>query len=222
VEKVILCWSGGKDSALALHELQQGSNYEVATLLTTITEDYDRVSMHGVRRSLLEEQARHIGLPIERVFITKDASNDDYASRMTAALNRYKRQGVLRVAFGDIFLEEVREYRERNLARVGMRGLFPLWGKDSAELARSFITLGFQAIITCVDTRALDKSFSGRLLDAAFLDDLPSGVDPCGENGEFHSFVFDGPVFREKVAFEIGEQLLRGSFHFCDLIPKGR
>ncbi len=220
MEKVILCWSGGKDSALALYELRKSGHYEVIALLTTITEDYDRVSMHGIRRSLLEEQAGHIGLPVEKVLITKDASTEDYASRMAAALNRYKRQGVREVAFGDIFLEDIRSYRENNLSQVGMKGLFPLWGKDTAGISRSFIGLGFRAVITCVDTRALDKSFTGRFFDESFLNDLPSGVDPAGENGEFHSFVFDGPLFRKKVGFEIGERRLADSFLFCDLVPK--
>ncbi len=219
MEKVLFCWSGGKDSAMALYEIQRGKEYEIVSLLTTITEDYDRISMHGVPRILVEQQAKSLGLPIEEAFISKDSSNEEYETKMKETLIKFKQAGVSLVVFGDVFLEEVRKYREDNLSRVGMKGLFPLWGWDTAELTRSFIALGFHAITTCVDSKVLDKSFVGRILDKYFLADLPPNVDPAGENGEFHSFVFDGPIFREKIVYDLGKHVLRDSFYFCDLLP---
>ncbi len=219
MEKIIFCWSGGKDSAIALYEIQQSGRYEIVSLLTTITEDYDRISMHGVPRILVEQQAKSLGLPIEEIFISKSASNEEYDSRMREVLARFKKDGVSSAVFGDIFLEEVRQYREDNLSKVEMKGIFPIWGRDTGELSRSFIALGFRAITTCVDSKVLDKRFVGRVIDEQFLDDLPANVDPAGENGEFHSFVFDGPIFRERIAYTMGEQVLRDSFYFCDLLP---
>jgi len=219
MEKVLFSWSGGKDSALALYETLHSENYEVTSLLTTITEDYDRVSLHGVRRALIEQQARALGLPLTKVFIPKDCSNGDYEARMRDTLAGFKQNGVSRVAFGDIFLEELRKYREDNLARLDIEGLFPLWGRDSAAITRSFVTLGFEAITTCIDSKALGTSFLGRKLDRRFLADLPPQVDPAGENGEFHSFVFGGPIFKERIAFKTGERVTRDSFCFCDLLP---
>ncbi len=218
-EKVLFCWSGGKDSSLALHQLQQSHNYEVVALLTTITQAYDRISMHGVPRTLVEQQAHSLGLPLEAVLISKNCSNEEYDSKMRQALVRFKEKGVGTVAFGDIFLEEVRKYREDNLSKVGMRGIFPIWGRDTTELAESFIALGFQAVITCVDSKLMDKGFVGRTLDKHFLAELPTNVDPAGENGEFHSFVFDGPIFKGKITFTSGGTVLRDSFCFCDLLP---
>jgi len=220
MEKVLFCWSGGKDSALALREIVQGHTYKVVSLLTTITEDYDRVSMHGIPRALLERQADCLDLPPEIVFIPKDCSTEEYGARMQETLTRFKQQGVLSVVFGDISLEDVRKYREDNLARIGMRAVFPLWGINTETLAKSFVTLGFEAIVTCIDSRILDKRFIGRTIDERFLSELPPGVDPCGENGEFHSFVLDGPIFRERVACTRGEVVLRDSFYFCDLLQK--
>ena len=220
VEKVLFTWSGGKDSALALYELEITEGYEIAALLTTVTEDYDRVSMHGVRTTLLEQQADSLRLPLETVYIPAASSNEAYESRMSETLLRYRSQGVHSVVFGDIFLEDVRKYREENLARVGMGGLFPLWKRDTAELARTFIELGFKAVVTCVDSTALGKKFVGRAYDERFLSELPDSVDPCGENGEFHSFVSEGPVFRERIPYRKGRVVLRESrFYFCDLIP---
>ena len=219
MEKVLLCWSGGKDSAIALYEIQKDKKYEIVSLLTTITEDYDRVSLHGVPRILVEQQAKSLGLPIQEVFIPKGSSNEEYESRMQETLIKFKRAGISLVVFGDIFLEWVKEYRENNLSKPGMKGLFPIWGRDTAELTRSFIALGFQAVITCVDTRVLDKSFVGRIIDESFSAQLPPNVDPGGENGEFHSFVFDGPIFRERIAYNVGKQVSRDSFYFCDLLP---
>ena len=219
-EAVLMSWSGGKDSALALNEILKNGTYRVAALLTTVTEDYDRISMHGVRRILLEQQAASLGFPLEQVLIPKDASNEVYEANMGRALAKYRNEGVAAVVFGDIFLEDLRKYREERLARVDMTGVFPIWMRDTKELAKSLISLGFKAITTCIDTNVLGKDFVGRLIDEQFLADLPSFVDLCGENGEFHSFVFDGPIFNEPVRFSVGEKVLRDErFYFCDLVP---
>ena len=207
---------------MALYEIQRSQQYEILSLLTTITNDYDRVSMHGVPRTLVEQQAKSLGLPIEEVFISKSSSNEEYESRMKETLIRFKQNGVSSVVFGDVFLEEVRKYRENNLSKLGMRGLFPLWGRDTAELGRSFIALGFQAVTTCIDSRVLDKKFLGRVFNKQFLTELPPNVDPEGENGEFHSFVFDGPIFKKRIAYTLGKKVLRDSFYFCDLLPRGK
>lgn len=218
--QVIVSWSGGKDSALALHEILKSGAYRVAALLTTVTEDYNRISMHGVRRVLLEQQAASLGFPLEKVFILRNASNEDYERTMERTLERYMSAGVQKVVFGDIFLEDLRKYREDRLATVGMSGLFPIWMRGTRDLAQSLISLGFKAITTCVDTNVLGKEFVGRVIDEQFLTDLPSFVDPCGENGEYHSFVFDGPIFNGALKFSIGEKVLREKrFCFCDLIP---
>ena len=186
--------------------------------MTTVTEDYDRVSMHGIPRVLLERQADCLNLPLETVYIPKDCSIEEYGARMGKTLTRFKQDGVASVVFGDIFLEDVRKYREDNLARIEMRAVFPLWGRNTAALAKSFVVLGFEAIVTCIDVRALDKRFIGRILNESFLSELPPGVDPSGENGEFHSFVLDGPIFKERVSCIPGEVILRDSFYFCDLL----
>ncbi len=219
-EKVLFSWSGGKDSAMALYEIQKNKSYEVSALLTTVTEDYDRVSMHGLRRVLLERQADSIGIPLEKVFISKGASNKEYESKMEEALLRYKDAGVQSVVFGDLFLRDVRRYREENLAKIEMKGVFPIWGRNTTEFAHTFIDLGFRAVTICVDSNFLDKRFVGRTFDNQFLSELPPVVDPCGENGEFHSFVFDGPIFKEEILFKTGEIVLRDDrFYYCDLIP---
>lgn len=217
-EKIILSWSGGKDSSLALYNLLQQGSYEV-TLLTTITDKYGRISMHGVREALLEKQAESLGCHLEKVYITPESANEEYEKKMTEVMNRYKRLGVTRAVFGDIFLEDIRKYREKNLEQLGIEAVFPVWGRDTKEMANSFIDLGFKSIITCVDTRVLDGDFAGRIFDKDLLADFPENIDPCGENGEFHSFVFDGPIFREKIDFSIGDRVLRDArFSFCDLI----
>lgn len=219
MEKVIVAWSGGKDSALALYGIQK-DGLETAALLTTVTEEYDRISMHGVRRTLLERQSRTLGLPLEMVFIPPETSNEVYEARMAAVLAKYAARGVTAVVFGDLFLEDIRAYREKQLSKTGLKARFPLWKRNSLELARDFIKLGFKAVITCVDSNALDGSFAGRQYNEEFLSALPSTVDPCGENGEFHSFVYDGPNFAEPIAFTVGETLVRDNrFYFCDLIP---
>ncbi|MDO8265261.1 MAG: diphthine--ammonia ligase [Candidatus Parcubacteria bacterium] len=218
-EKIIFAWSGGKDSALAFYELLHG-NYEILALLTTLTEDFDRISMHGVRRSLLLKQAKAIGMPLEKMYIAKDSPCKEYQDRMADVLGCYKAKGVLSAAFGDVYLVDVRKYREQMLAKIGMKGIFPLWKRSGAEIAEKFIDLGFKAIIVCVDSKVLGKEFVGRIFDRKFLKDLPNGIDPCGENGEFHSFVFDGPIFKKPVKYEKGEIVLRDNrFYFCDLIP---
>ena len=218
--KALFTWSGGKDSALALYELQKIHDYEIAALLTTVTEDYDRISMHGVRRILLQQQAYSLGFPLEKVFISKNTSHEEYENKMRDVLEKYKKTGVSSVIFGDIYLEDVRKYREDNLSKIGMKAHFPLWKKDTANLVHAFIEDGFRAVITCVDTNYLDKSFAGREFDEHFLSDFPSNVDPCGENGEFHTFVYDGPVFKTNIQFKKGELVLRDNrFYYCDLIP---
>ena len=218
-EPILFCWSGGKDSAMALHAVQQDPEVRVAALLTTVTEGYDRISMHGVRRELLQEQARLIGLPLHEVFIPPECLNITYEARMEAALRIHLANGIRKVAFGDIFLEDLRVYREKNLGRIGMTGLFPIWKRDSHELIRAFHAQAFRSIAVCVNPKAIDGSFAGRELDRGFFDDLPPQVDCCGENGEFHTFAFDGPIFREAVKFRVGERVERDSFIFCDLLP---
>jgi len=219
VRDVLVSWSGGKDSCLALYELQQAGR-RAAALLTTVTSDYDRISMHGVRRVLLERQAESLGLPLRQILIQKGATNEEYERAMAEAFAEYRERGIEEVVFGDLFLEDVRAYREQFLARHGMRGLYPVWMRDTAKFVREFVALGFKAIVTCVNGEVLDGSFAGRFIDEEFLASLPPGVDPCGENGEFHTFVFGGPSFKEDVRFSVGERVLRDSFWFCDLIPE--
>jgi len=220
MEKVLLSWSSGKDSALALYEILRSQDYQVAALLTTVTEEYDRVSMHGVRRVLLEQQAKALGLPLHQVILTPDAANEEYELRMREALLHYQAEGVSAVVFGDIFLADLRRYREENLARMGMKAVFPLWQRDTVALIQRWLALGFRAVTTCVDTAALGREFVGREIDQPFLASLPATVDPCGENGEFHSFVYDGPVFASRIRFEGGETVLRDNrFYYRDLIP---
>ncbi len=218
-EPILFCWSGGKDSAMALHTILQRDDVRVTALLTTVTEGYERISMHGVRRELLERQAQSIGLPLHEVRIPAQCVNPIYESRMEDALRVHYNQGVRKVAFGDIFLEDLRAYREKNLARIGMTALFPIWKRDTRELIRFFLAQRFRAIAVCVDPKVLDRRFAGRELDESFFPDLPPGIDPCGENGEFHTFVFDGPIFRSPIPVRTGDVVDRDSFIFCDLQP---
>jgi uncharacterized protein (TIGR00290 family) len=221
-EKVVVAWSGGKDSALTLYEVLKTNRYGVLELLTTVTQDYDRISIHGVRSVLLDQQARSLGFPLEKMFISKGASDAEYESILQKALNRHRINGVFSVVFGDIFLEDVRKYREDILSKVGMKGIFPLWKGDTRQLARTFIDLGFKAVITVVDSKVLGKEYVGREYDAQFLASLPANVDACGEKGEFHSFVYDGPIFCKRIFFAKGEIVLRGNrFYYCDLVPTG-
>ncbi len=217
-EEIIFTWSGGKDSAMALYEIMGEGRYKVKALLTTITEDYGRISIHGVRRELLMEQASAIGIPLREVFVSKTGSNEEYELRMAEALRDFRTRGIERVAFGDIFLEDLREYREKNLAKEGLKGLFPLWKRDTKKLAEKFIELGFRAVIVCVDSQKLGKEFAGREFDEDCLRGIPDSVDPCGENGEFHTFVYDGPIFKKKIEFKKGKTRMRNNrFYFCDL-----
>jgi len=219
-EPILFCWSGGKDSAMALHALLQQEGVRVAGLLTTLTEGFERVSMHGVRRELLRWQAAGIGLPLQEVRIPPQCVNPVYEARMEAAMRDAYEQGIRKIAFGDIFLEDLRAYREKNLAQVGMEAIFPIWKRDTKELAREFVRLGFRAMAVCIDPRILDRSFAGRELDEGFFSDLPSHADPCGENGEFHTFVYNGPIFKHPVKCRTGEVVERDSFVFCDLLSE--
>jgi len=218
-KKVLFAWSGGKDSSFALHELRKDDRYEILALMTTVTQDYDRISMHGVRRELLERQADSIGIPLEKILISTQCTNTEYEEKMKATLLRYKDQGVTAVVFGDIFLEELKKYREDNLAKVGMTGIFPVWKRDTSTMARDFIRQGFKAILTCVDSTVLDPKFAGRNFDEQLLSEFPSTVDPCGENGEFHSFVHDGPIFKTPIPVKKGEVVCREErFYYCDIL----
>ena len=217
-EPILFCWSGGKDSAMALHALLQNKEFRVTGLLTTVTEGFGRISMHGVRRELLYQQAANIGLPLEEVFIPPQCVNPIYEARMETAMRAARGRGIRRIAFGDIFLEDLKAYRETNLAKVGMEAVFPIWKRDTRKLAADFVELGFRARAVCIDPRILDRSFAGRELDGSFFRDLPPDADPCGENGEFHSFVYGGPIFQEPVRCRVGEVVERDSFVFCDLL----
>jgi len=241
-EKVIFCWSGGKDSALALHRLQQDDRYEIVSLLTTCNEHFQRVSMHGVRLELLDAQAEAIGLPLEIMFVSRRSTNEEYQQKMSACLLAHQARGVTACAFGDIFLEDLKRWRDKNLASLGLRGIYPLWKSDSRELIREFFALGFGTVICCVNDAYLGEAAVGRKIDPEFINSLPANVDPCGENGEFHSFAFAGPVFKQPVKFKVGEKVYRPvegthpgdansayvcpsgarptkGFWFCDLLP---
>ncbi|HEY1688815.1 MAG TPA: ATP-binding protein [Solirubrobacteraceae bacterium] len=214
-----LSWSGGKDSSLALWALREEQGLSPDALITTLTDVYDRISMHGVRSELLRRQAKALRLPLVEVRIPPGCVNEVYERRMAEAFAREPLRSVERVAFGDLFLEDIRAYREERLIAADRQALFPLWQRDTAELARSFIAAGFAAILVCVDPAKLDRSFAGRAFDAQLLADLPADVDPCGENGEFHTFVHAGPIFSEPIACETGEVLEREGFVFCDVLP---
>ena len=217
---LILSWSGGKDSALALHALQHDARYQVVGLLTSVNEHYGRVSMHGVREALLDAQAESIGLPLYKMKLSERPSNEEYERKMRVALDGFRARGIRHVAFGDLFLEDIRQYRLDNMRKINMECVFPLWHRPTDKLAQEFIALGFIAVLCCVDEQQLSGEFAGREYDAALLGALPASVDPCGENGEFHTFVYAGPVFRRPIAFRRGERVRRDErFHFCDLIP---
>jgi uncharacterized protein (TIGR00290 family) len=213
-----LGWSGGKDSALALHALRAAGREPVA-LITTVTEGVERISIHGVRRELLHAQARATGIEVVEVRIPLPCPNEVYEERMADALARPPLDAIAEVAFGDLFLEDIRAYREERLAPTGRSALFPVWGRDTAALARAFVEEGFEAIVATVDPRSLDASFAGRAYDAAFLQDLPDDVDPCGENGEFHTFVHAGPIFGAPIAVATGEIVERDGFVYADILP---
>lgn len=209
LKKIIFCWSGGKDSALALNRILKSKQYEVICLLTTVNEHFQRVSMHGVRQELIEKQAEQIGIPLEKVFVSKQSSNEEYESKMKEVLLKYKAQGVNQVVFGDIFLEDLKQWRENNLAKIEMQGVFPIWKIDTQQLIQEFVREGFESYICCINDAYLDKKAVGRKIDSSFIKDLPPHVDPCGENGEYHSFVFAGPIFKTKLDIELGEKVYR-------------
>jgi uncharacterized protein (TIGR00290 family) len=218
--RTVLSWSSGKDSAWSLHVLRQDPTVEVVGLLTTCNEAADRVAMHAVRRELLLRQADAVGLPVRIVNIPSPCTNEEYEARMQSAVDAMRAEGVEAVAFGDLFLEDIRAYREKMLAGTGLRPLFPLWGRPTATLAREMMAGGARAYVTCVDPRAVDPvGVLGAPWDAALLDRLPPTVCPCAENGEFHTFAVDGPAFRYPVAVTVGEHVERGGFHFADLLP---
>ncbi len=208
----IFNWSGGKDSALALYKLKQGKEFNVKYLLTTLNAEYKRISMHGVRQELLQQQVESIGLPLVECFLPEKATCNDYNSMMRETLMNFIVEGIHYSAFGDIFLEDLRQYRENQLDKIGMKAIFPLWKSNTIDIANEFIDLGFKTIITCVSSKHLDESFVGRTFDRQFIADLPKDVDPCGENGEFHSFVVDGPIFKTPINYTLGEKVFR-SYH---------
>ncbi len=240
--KSIFNWSGGKDSALALHHILQEQQYEVTTLLTSVNAEFQRISMHGVRRELLHLQAKAIGLPVKEILLPEMPDMATYDRVMKENLEQLQLDGVQCSIFGDIFLEDLRKYREDRLAEAGLIGHFPLWKKDTTALIHEFIDLGFKTVVVCAKSELLSDEFVGRVIDRDFLKDLPKQVDPCGENGEFHTFVYDGPIFKEPVAFELGEKVFKtyiapkgkedtcfssdkapqpqAGFHYIDLLPK--
>lgn len=215
---VVLSWSGGKDSALALWTLLGDPRFDVVALLTTLSEPFERIVMQGIRESVLDAQAGAIGLPVHKVWLSEKPSNDEYEAKMRGALRAFREKGIRHVAHGDLFLEDVRRYRDRNLARLGMTGVYPLWGEDTRELAGTFTHRGFRARISCVDLERLGPQFAGREFDYVLQQDLPPGVDPCGEHGEFHSCVYAGPIFRRPLSIRNGVRVTRlDRFHYCDL-----
>lgn len=223
-KKIALSWSGGKDSSLALHEIQQRGDFEVVSLLTSIADEYQRISHHGVREELLDQQAAAIDLPLDKIYLpvrpAQPCTNEIYEEIMRDAMLNYKRRGIDTVAFGDIFLEDLRVYRERNLAKVDMHGHFPIWRRDTGELVQTFIDLGFRAYISCAEAK-LGESFAGRAIDRELLEDLPEDVDPCGEYGEYHSFVYAGPIFRHPLEVTVGEVVCRDTRWYADLLTGG-
>lgn len=217
--KALIAWSSGKDSAWALHEMRRNGDCEIVGALTTVTETFGRVSMHGVRQELLTEQLAAAGLPPVLVRIPFPCPNEVYETRMAAALAEAKASGVTRIAFGDLFLPDVRRYREDKLAGTGIAPLFPLWERPTAALAREMIAAGVETYLTCVDLKQLPKTFAGRRLDEELLNELPSDADPCGENGEFHSFVAAGPMLSRRIAVEVGDTIERDGFAYTDILP---
>jgi uncharacterized protein (TIGR00290 family) len=220
---VVMSWSGGKDSAVALYELLRSDHFEVAELMTSVSEEYQRISHHGVRELLLDQQAQAIGLPLRKVYLPSGkagpCTNEVYEGIMGAVMASYKARGIVTVGFGDLFLEDLRAWRENNLAKAGMRGIFPIWKRDTAKLAREVIAMGFRAYLSCVEGK-VGPGFVGRAFDESLLIDLPAGVDPCGEYGEFHSYVYDGPIFQRPVAVRVGEIVVRDGRYYADLLPE--
>jgi uncharacterized protein (TIGR00290 family) len=221
---VVMSWSGGKDSAVALHEILNDQRFEVVALMTSVSEEYRRISHHGVREALLEAQADAIGVPLEKVYLPsgkdKPCTNEVYEQIMETVMAKFYARGVRAVAFGDLFLEDLRLWREANLAKAGMTGLFPLWKRGTSEFAHEVIRAGYRAYLSCVEGK-VGPGFVGRPYDQALLRDLPPGVDPCGEYGEFHTFVYDGPIFDRPVAVRVGEIIMRDGRYYADLLPEG-
>lgn len=217
--KTLLSWSSGKDSAWTLHALRQRSDVEVVGLMTTVNQLYHRIAIHAVRMELLQHQAEAAGLPLHLISLPHPCTNADYEAAMGTFISRAKREGVECMAFGDLFLADIREYREARLAGTGITPLFPLWQIPTAELAKQMIRGGLRAVTTCVNPQQLPASFAGREFNEQFLADLPADIDPCGERGEFHSFAFDGPMFRSAVRVEVGEICEREGFVYADLLP---
>ena len=215
--KILVSWSSGKDSAWMLHVLKQDEAVEIGGLLTTMNEEFDRVAMHAVRRRLVEAQAESAGVPLRTVPLPWPCTNDEYESRMRAAVSQAVSEGFTHVAFGDLFLEDVRKYREERLAGTGLTPLFPIWGIPTDQLATQMVESGLRSVLTCINPKHLDRSFAGRQFDRSLLADLPAGVDRCGERGEFHSFAWDGPMFNHPVTISVGEVVDRDGFVFADL-----
>lgn len=218
--KAWLSWSSGKDSAWALHVVRQKGDLDVVALLTTVNRAFSRVAMHGVREALVDAQAERAGLPLVKVPLPYPCPNEAYEQAMAAAMQQAREEGVTHVAFGDLFLEDIREYREQQLARCSMTPIFPLWQLDTADLARQMVSAGLEAWLACIDPRKLDRGFAGRKFDARLLDGLPAEVDPCGEYGEFHTFASAGPMFREPISVNVGEVVEREGFVYTDLLPQ--
>ena len=204
----VFCWSGGKDSALCLYKVLQKKEFDVKFLLTTVNEKFRRISMHGVREELLDEQAKQIGIPLVKIYVN-EGTNAEYEKKMEETLLRFKSEGINHVIFGDIFLEDLRKYREDNLAKVGMKGIFPLWKQNTKELLREFIALKFKTVLCCMNDAYLGEDWAGRIIDNDFLSSLPENVDACGENGEYHTFCFDGPIFKTPIKISIGEKIYK-------------
>jgi len=243
MKKAFFNWSSGKDSALALYKVLQEEEYCVQTLLTNVNKDYARISMHGLREELLDKQVSEIGLPLQKLYFPADVTMDMYNDKMKSKLSQLKKDGLEYSVFGDIFLEDLKKYRDTKLAEVDLKGVYPIWKLDTKEVIKEFLELGFKAITVCVNAKLLGEEFVGRVIDEQFIKDLPDNIDVCGENGEFHTFVFDGPIFKNPVNFEIGEKVLKSytlnkddnqnchtgssekvktydtSFWYCDLIP---
>ncbi len=229
MKKTYFNWSSGKDSSLALYEIKKDPTIHITQLVTTVNSHYNRVSMHGLRIALLEQQANAIGLPLDLIELPENPSMDEYNDLLSTKVNGYQKQGFEHCVFGDIFLEDLRAYREKQLKPFAITTSFPLWGRDTSFLIKTFVDLGFKAIVICINNQKLDHSFLGRVIDESFINDLPDAVDPCGEYGEFHTFCYDGPIFNEPIAFEKGEETYREyqlndtetiGYWFLDLIPQ--
>lgn len=219
-EPILLAWSGGKDSMLTLFLLKDSRDFEIVGLISCVTVDDQRTMLRGVGRDLLQAQARALGLPLTFATVPKTSCYREHTNKLAEEAHHHGAAGVRKIAFGDLFLDEVRDAREERLEAVGMEAVFPLWQRDTSELAQMFIEHKFKAMITSVDQDSLDMDFVGRSYDRDFLHDLPIAIDPCGENGEFHTFVYDGPLFKEAVGFKVGEKFTAERFHYCDLLPR--